>query len=283
MPERESGYAFTKENDVSINPIVQGSYDMNVLREPVLRALIHDLNLPDYSHGLDNACGIGFQAVILAEEAGSNSHVTGLDISTEVLDVSRKIIQDAGMSQRVSLTQGDVAALPFDNETFDWAVSIDAVGYGPGDTLHLLGEMKRVVKSGGMVAIAAWSSEMLLPGYPEFEARLGATGPGIAPFVREKDPELHLTRTLGQLRKLGLMETEVKTYAGSVFAPLDEASRRALEVLFEMRWPNVETELTLAEVNEFKRLCNPGSPDFILNIPDYYAYFTYTAFKGRKP
>lgn len=267
---------------MSHNPVIQGSYDMNVLREPVLRALIRDLNLPDGSHGLDNACGIGLQAMILAEQVGSDGCVTGLDISTEILGIGRKIIEDAGMSRCVSLRQGDVASLPFDSETFDWALSIDGVGYGPGNTLHLLDEMKRVVKSGGMIAVAAWSSEMLLPGYPEFEARLGATTPGIAPFVKGKSPELHLTRTLGQFRKLGLTETEVKTYAGSVFAPLDSTSRRALEALFEMRWPNVESELTAPEINEFRRLCKPDSPDYILNVPEYYAYFTYSLFKGTK-
>lgn len=268
---------------MSKNPVIQGSYDMNTLREPVLRALIHDLGLVEGSHGLDNACGIGLQAIMLAEEAGSNGHVTGLDISTEILDIGTKIIDDAGLSERVSLRQGDIAALPFKNETFDWALSIDGVGYGPGNNLHFLGEMKRVVKSGGMIAVAAWSSEKLIPGYPELEARLGATSPGIAPFVRGKDPVLHLSRTLGQLRKLGITETEAKTYAGSVFAPLDETSRRALVSLFEMRWPNVESELSPHDINEFKRLCNPDSQDFILNIPDYYAYFTYTVFKGTKP
>ncbi|UCD10050.1 MAG: methyltransferase domain-containing protein [Dehalococcoidales bacterium] len=267
---------------MSKNPVIQGSYDMNALREPVLHTLINELNLPKGSHGLDNACGIGLQAIVLAGEVGSNGHVTGLDISTEIIDIGRKIIEDAGLSERVSLQQGDIATLPFENGTFDWALSIDGVGYGPGNNLHYLGEMKRVVKSGGMVAIAAWSSEKLLPGYPELEARLGATTSGIAPFVRGKNPELHLSRTLGQLWKLGLTETVAKTYAGSVFAPFDETSRRALVSLFEMRWPNVEAELSDQDVYEFKRLCNPDSRDFILNIPEYYAYFTYTVFRGTK-
>jgi ubiquinone/menaquinone biosynthesis C-methylase UbiE len=265
------------------NPVIQGSYDMNILREPVLRSLIRDLNLPEGSHGLDNACGIGLQAIILAEEVGPNGRVTGLDISSEILEVAGKIVDDTGMSERITFRQGDIAALPFENETFDWALSIDAVGYGPGNTFHLLEEIQRVVKSGGMIAVAAWSSEKLLPGYPELEARLAATESGIAPFVKGKEPELHLLRTLGQLRKLGLTETAAKTYAGSVFAPLDETSRRALVSLFEMRWPNVEFELSTRDVNEFRRLCSPGSQDFILNIPDYYAYFTYTVFRGTKP
>jgi demethylmenaquinone methyltransferase/2-methoxy-6-polyprenyl-1,4-benzoquinol methylase len=255
---------------------------MNVLREPVLRAIIQGLSLPKGSHGLDNGCGIGLQAILMAEEVGSSGQVTGLDISIEILNIGREIIEDAGMLDRVSFKQGDIVALPFENETFDWALSIDGVGYGPGNTLHYLSEMKRVVKSGGMIAIAAWSSEKLLPGYPELEARLGATISGIAPFVRGKNPELHLSRTLGQLRTLELTETTAKTYAGSVFAPLDEAERTALVSLFKMRWPNVECELSSGDAEEFMRLCSPDSDDFILNIPDYYAYFTYTVFRGTK-
>jgi hypothetical protein len=30
-------------------------------------------------------------------------------------------------------------------------------------------------------------------------------------------------------------------------------------------------------------LCTPGSPDFILEIPEYYAFFTYSMFRGRVP
>ncbi|UCC17925.1 MAG: methyltransferase domain-containing protein [Dehalococcoidales bacterium] len=268
---------------MSKNPVVQGSYDMNCLREPVLRTLIHDLNLPEGSHGLDNACGIGLQAMMLAEEVGSDGQVTGLDNSTEILDVGKQIVEDAGMSERVSFRHGDIAALPFENETFDWALSIDGVGYGPGNTLRFLGEMKRVVKSGGTIAVAAWSSEMLLPGYPDLEARLNATASGIAPFVKGKDPRQHFFRILGQFHELGMTELKAGSYAGSVYAPLNEATYRALVSLFEMRWPNVEYELSPHDVNEFNRLCNPDSQDFILNIPEYYAHFTYTAFSGMKP
>jgi hypothetical protein len=126
--------------------------------------MIHDLNLRDGSYGLGNACGVGLQAVMLAEEVGSDGLVTGLDISTEILDIGRTIIEEAGR----------------------------------------------------------------------------------------------------------------------VFAPFDKTSRRALEALFEMRWSNVESELSLPRINEFRRLCTPDSPDYILNIPEYYAYFTYSLFKGTK-
>jgi demethylmenaquinone methyltransferase/2-methoxy-6-polyprenyl-1,4-benzoquinol methylase len=48
-----------------------------------------------------------------------------------------------------------------------------------------------------------------------------------------------------------------------------------------MRWPDVELELSTEDRKEFRRLCLPDSTDFILNGPDYYAFFTYTLFWGK--
>ena len=147
----------------------------------------------------------------------------------------------------------------------------------------MLKELVRVLKPGGLVAIAAWSSEKLLPGYPRLEARLGATTSGIAPFTQGRSPALHLNRGLGWFQELGMKGTQAQVFAGSVHAPLSDDVRQALEELIDMRWPSVVSELSAEDRAEFERLCRPDSPDFILNLPDYYAFFTYTMFRGRKP
>jgi len=244
--------------------------------------MVKALKLPEGSRGLDAGCGIGLQCLLLAEEIGHTGHVTGLDISAEMLDYGSTIVKEAGLSERISFREGDVARLPFDNNTFDWVWSVDCVGYGPWEPLPLLKELARVVKPGGIVAIAAWSSEKLLPGYPRLEARLGATAAGIAPFVQGKRPESHFLRALGWFHELGLKEPRTKIFADSFRAPLRDEVRLALVDLFDMRWPNVASELSPDDLAEFQRLCLPDSPDFILNLPDYYAFFTYTMFWGKK-
>ncbi len=55
----------------------------NPLQEPVMRRTIHALNLPPGSRGLDAGCGIGLQAIMLAEAVGGTGHVTGVDLSPE--------------------------------------------------------------------------------------------------------------------------------------------------------------------------------------------------------
>ncbi len=72
-------------------------------------------------------------------------------------------MKKAGLSERISFREGDVNKLPFADETFDWAWSMDCVGYAPIEPLPLVKELARVVKPGGSVAILAWSSEKLLP------------------------------------------------------------------------------------------------------------------------
>jgi demethylmenaquinone methyltransferase/2-methoxy-6-polyprenyl-1,4-benzoquinol methylase len=257
------------------------AYLFNRLRESIIHSAIQALQIPTGSQGLEAGCGIGLQTMTLAETVGPEGHVTGLDLSPEYLVYARDIAKKAGLSKRVSFREGDVKKLPFGDNSFDWVWSMDCVGYAPFEPLPLIKELTRVVKPGGAVAILAWSSEKLLPGYPVLEARLGATSAGIAPFIKGKNPESHFTRALGWFRKAGIEECSAHTFAGSAHAPLTDDARSALTALFEMRWPGVESELSPEDWAEYQRLCLPGSPDFILDHPDYYAYFTYSMFHGK--
>ena len=95
------------------------------LRRSVLREMVRILQLPKGSRGLDAGCGIGLQCRLLAEEVGPAGHITGVDVSAEMLDYGKKMVSEAGLSERISFQEGDVARLPFDTNTFDWAWSTD--------------------------------------------------------------------------------------------------------------------------------------------------------------
>lgn len=255
--------------------------ETNPLREPILRAAIKVLQLPFGSCGLDAGCGIGLQALLLAEAVGAEGHITGLDLSPELLAYARERVHEVCLTERISLREGDVYELPFVEGAFDWAWSVDCVGYAPIEPLPLVKELGRVVRPGGTVAILAWSSENLLPGHPILEARLRATSAGIAPFVKGKNPELHFTRALGWFRDAGIEKCKARTFVGDAHAPLDNDLRQAFTALLQMRWPEVESELTQENWTEYQHLCLPESSDFILDHPDYYAFFTYSLFHGK--
>jgi demethylmenaquinone methyltransferase/2-methoxy-6-polyprenyl-1,4-benzoquinol methylase len=270
-------------NAPDVNDDAQAQLVMEPLRAPVTRAAIRALQLRAGSHGLDAGCGVGLQALLLAEAVGPSGRVTGLDLSPELLAQAARIVGAAGMSGRISFEEGDVADLPFADDTFDWAWSMDCVGYMPQAPVPLLRELARVVKPGGKVALLAWSSQMLLPGYPLLEARLNATTAGIAPFAAGLDPARHFLRGLGWFHEAGLEGAKARTFAGDAHAPLRAELHRALASLMQMRWSGAQGELAPADWAAYQRLCRPGSPDCILNRPDYYAFFTYSMFTGLVP
>jgi demethylmenaquinone methyltransferase/2-methoxy-6-polyprenyl-1,4-benzoquinol methylase len=266
-----------------LDKYVQVSLATHSLRKNVIQSAIDALHIPQGSQGLDAGCGTGLPALMLAEVVGIEGFVTGLDISTENLDYAREFAKQAGLNNQVEFKEGDVADLPFSDNTFDWVWSCDCVGYTPLEPLSLVKELVRVVKPGGFAAILAWSSETLLPGYPQLEARLRGTNAGISPFVAGRNPEENFLRALGWFNESGLKNREALTFAGEVHAPLSAELRQAMIALFVMRWPGVKAELIPADWAEYDRLCNPDSSDFIVNHADYYAFFTYSMFTGIDP
>jgi ubiquinone/menaquinone biosynthesis C-methylase UbiE len=254
---------------------------MNPLMEPIYREAIRALELPKGSQGLDAGCGIGLQMPLLADAVGPKGHITGLDISPEFIAHAEGIAKKSGLSEQISFKVGDVYDLPFDEDTFDWLWSSCCVGYPSSEPEPLLRELSRVIRPGGKVAILIYSSQLLLPGYPVLEARLNATSAGIAPFTCEMKPQNHFTRILSWFRDAAFEESTVKTLVGDVFSPLSPDIREAVSSLISMRWPGADEELSPEDRDLFQRLTHPESPACILNLQDYYAFFTLSLFQAK--
>jgi demethylmenaquinone methyltransferase/2-methoxy-6-polyprenyl-1,4-benzoquinol methylase len=252
------------------------------LREPVIREAIRLIGFPQGSRGLDAGCGIGSHVLLLAEAVGPSGHVTGLELFADFITHAQKRASESGFSRRVSLRQGDVNAMPFDDACFDWAWSVDCIGHvSIGQPIDGLREMARVVKPGGRVALLGYSSQMLLPGHPQLEARLNATASAVTAFADGRQPNALFPRALGWFRKVEFTNPIARTVVGTVQAPLDEGIRKALVSLFEMLWGSMQSTMEAADREEYHRLTDPESPDCILDEQDYYAFFTYSIFEGR--
>lgn len=109
---------------------------------------------------LDVATGTGDFALLTARRL-EGVHVTGFDLSEEMLAVGRKKAREQG-SADVEFVKGDVLALPYEAETFD-AVT---VAYGARNFADLdqgLAEMRRVLRPGGRLVIAELTTPVRWP------------------------------------------------------------------------------------------------------------------------
>jgi ubiquinone/menaquinone biosynthesis C-methylase UbiE len=265
------------------NVYIQRLLESNPLREPLLRTIIQSLQLPKGSHGLDAGCGIGLQCLLLLEAVGIEGHIYGLDILPELLAYGTELVRKNGLGGQITFRQGDINCLSFEDNSFDWAWSADCIGYPAGDLFPHLKELIRVVKPGGSIFLLGWSSQQVLTGYPLLEARLNGTCSGYLPFLREKGSDQNFMRALRSFRNAGLEDTQAQTFLADVCAPLEDGVRTALTSLFEMLWGTQQPEVFSEDWKEYQRLCRPDSPDFILDLPEYYGFFTYTLFRGRVP
>ncbi len=258
-------------------------YRADPLRRALIREAIERLQLPKGSHGLDAGCGIGLQCMLLADAVGSRGQVTGMDISKPFLDTGTAIAGRAGYGERIAFRQGDIAALPFEDRTFDWFWSSDFAGYGSRRPLSLVKEISRVVRPGGTVILLFYSSQLLFPGYPRLEARLNATAAGIEPFKEGMAPEEHYLRTAAWFEQAGLVQPQGHTFISVFHAPLSPEARAGLLDLIGMRWPGARAELPLEDAELYARLTDADGPDFILDLPGYHGYFTQTMFWAKTP
>jgi ubiquinone/menaquinone biosynthesis C-methylase UbiE len=139
---------------------------------------------------LDVACGSGEPSISIAALLGNAGEVIGVDMAAEPLKVARERAAKRGLTN-VEYMQADVHALPFADASFDRVTSRLGVMFF-GDLPKALGELHRVLKPGGRVALLAWGAME----QPYFDLTIGT--------VRRLRPELEVPATARQMFKFGV-------------------------------------------------------------------------------
>jgi ubiquinone/menaquinone biosynthesis C-methylase UbiE len=99
---------------------------------------------------LDCGCGPGNLLVDAAEILGSTKAV-GIDINTEQFELGRTQAAERNLTG-IEFLEGNMASLPFADESFDFVYAITAIQHLP-DPLVGLREIRRVLRPGGIVGI----------------------------------------------------------------------------------------------------------------------------------
>ncbi|MDO8735791.1 MAG: class I SAM-dependent methyltransferase [Thermoleophilia bacterium] len=103
------------------------------------------------NHVLDVACGTGTLVGLLASCAGPDGRAVGLDFSEEMLEVARQKVR----MEQVEFVQGNAEEMPFEDASFDRVTASLAIHeMNRTGRENALAEMLRVLKPGGLVALA---------------------------------------------------------------------------------------------------------------------------------
>lgn len=110
---------------------------------------------------LDVATGTGDVAITAANRLHPD-RITGVDISTKMLEIGRQKIAKKGLEKVITMEEGSAENLPYADNTFD-AITV-AFGVRNFEDLNKgLAEMNRVLKTGGTLVVLEFSQPGLFP------------------------------------------------------------------------------------------------------------------------
>jgi ubiquinone/menaquinone biosynthesis C-methylase UbiE len=109
----------------------------------------------------DLGCGPGQLVIELARRA-PGLHVTGIDLSDEMIAQGQANARRAGVADRVSFRQGAAQQIPFPDASLDLVVSTLSLHHW-GDPVAVLDEIARVLRPGGSFLVFDLRRDMIAP------------------------------------------------------------------------------------------------------------------------
>ncbi len=121
------------------------------------KSLVDFSEVPKGAHVLDIATGRGAVLIPLANRVGSQGSVVGVDISPNMVQMTRKLLDKSGGS-RLSVREMDAEKLDFSDSMFDFVFCGFALFFFPSLS-SALKECKRVLKPGGHLVVSVWGKK----------------------------------------------------------------------------------------------------------------------------
>jgi arsenite methyltransferase len=101
---------------------------------------------------LDVGCGAGTDSLVAAQMVGPEGHVTGIDMTPEMLAKARAAAEELG-SENVEFVESEAERLPFADASFDVVISNGVIDLIP-DKDAVFSELFRVLRPGGRIQVA---------------------------------------------------------------------------------------------------------------------------------
>jgi len=132
---------------------------LNLTNIGLIRASVELLEPEPDDRVLDVGFGGGYSLLALADRM-PNGRVVGVDHSPDMVVAAANLIQAKKLQARIRVRRGNVVNLPFAANTFDRVLTVNTIYYWQ-NLRAALGEIARVLKPGGRLAVAFRSPESL--------------------------------------------------------------------------------------------------------------------------
>jgi ubiquinone/menaquinone biosynthesis C-methylase UbiE len=120
---------------------------------PLFERVLERAGVGPATRYLDAGCGAGLAAQIAARRG---AQVAGIDAAPNLLAVARERVADD------DFREGDIEALPFDDDAFDVVTGFNAFQYAGNPDVALV-EARRVARPGGIVVVVTWGKPEGMP------------------------------------------------------------------------------------------------------------------------
>lgn len=266
------------------------AYEIAHPRQSV-RAAVPELGLGPGQRLLDVGCGGGLHLGLFARAVAPGGQIVGLDLDADSLALAAEHWAGEIAAGTIALREGDHDAIPARDGEFDLAWS-SAVLHHAERPATLLGEMARVVRPGGLVAVLdsdTGGSFPVLPWPPALEQRLraaslagqeanfhGKLGHHFAGYVGRQLPRL--------LREAGLRDIQLHALPEVDHPPL--SPQREAEICAWFTGPFARRMFDFLSPDDLTQLLaffDPDSPDYLPTSPDFFLARVMFLGAGRVP
>lgn len=185
----------------------------NTFWERYGRRTVERLGLTAGQRVLDVCCGSGASAIPAAKIVGPGGSVTGVDLAQNLLELARNKAQQQSL-ENVDFQSGDMTRLPFANDSFDVVVCVFGIFFVP-DMESALRELKRVLRTGGKLAITTWGPRLFEPANTAFWNYVRNARPDLYKGFNPWDRICEVDDLRSLLAAAGFKESEVVAESGS--------------------------------------------------------------------
>ena len=131
-----------------------------IFEKGLRRKGLHLLSVTPGEVVLEVGVGTGYSLKEIANFVGENGKAHGIDVTPQMLELTRKRLKKAGVMDRVELYEGDARRMPYQNGKFDAVYMASTLElFDTPDIPVVLNEVKKVLKPSGRLGVASLTKE----------------------------------------------------------------------------------------------------------------------------